>query len=554
MEVTAALNLQGGCNSLNAILMPGTNNELTGLRESPAIGLAIRTLGALLLVLACTVSMPAMANPLADRGIDPAVLDLMISDLSQDIRYTRFTEIEVNDGTETFVDRALIQFDPATDYGIDLIMKFDDSDTQNVASRKYRRNLENRMRLQHRIRTMEITYDPNTLQVESQDGDRAVIKFRYSKFALPQQVAWMRRLQGRIWVNGDRVERIRLELDEGSTFHMDGSRVTEFELEASLVRLSNGLDVIQDTVTRSVSNHIFRPSRQISVEIRSYALSFAETDGTDITPASVSPPAGIDISTYTSTVRVNLDRTFPIFGKEARKAGYEIPKPFGVSVLYSDITTRFDFTSFEINGESQIIEAIFDPNGSGIDIDAQSPQIRFDWFPLPFLNVMALYGKAEADGTLKIRTTGLGQLVGLPEIIEERIEIDTDMWGVGLTAAVGYKNFFGNVTATYFENVTSDADSKSTIVTVTPMVGYFFPDYRLRVLAGAEYFDIDNKMVGSIDLPEGGSLDFNIGVETQEWAWRVGLYKEFGNHFEGTLTYTFGDDRDGISAMFGYRF
>jgi hypothetical protein len=100
------------------------------------------------------------------------------------------------------------------------------------------------------------------------------------------------------------------------------------------------------------------------------------------------------------------------------------------------------------------------------------PQLRFDWFPLPFLNAMALYGKAEAEGSLKINTTLLGQIIGLPDIIEERIEIDTDMWGVGLTAAMGYKNFFGNVTATNFTSVTPDAGADSTIIiTVTPMVG-----------------------------------------------------------------------------------
>jgi hypothetical protein len=34
-------------------------------------------------------------------------------------------------------------------------------------------------------------------------------------------------------------------------------------------------------------------------------------------------------------------------------------------------------------------------------------------------------------------------------------------------------------------------------------------------------------------------LDFNIGVETREWAWRVGLHKELGNQFEATLTHLF---------------
>ena len=61
-------------------------------------------------------------------------------------------------------------------------------------------------------------------------------------------------------------------------------------------------------------------------------------------------------------------------------------------------------------------------------------------------------------------------------------------------------------------------------------------------------------MEGSIDLGNGESLDFNIGVETAAWAGRIGLYKEMGNHMELTLSYTYGEDRSGLSAMLGYRF
>ncbi len=502
---------------------------------------------ALLLLVFVAADGSAGSNPLTERGIDPAILDLMVSDISQNIRYTRYAEIEITTDEGTISDRALIQFDPATDYGIDLYMKFAGGPPQTAAARKFRRVLENNMRLQHRIRRMDFQVDPKSLTVESQNGSKAVILFRYSKFALPQQVAWMRFLHGRIWVDGDRVERIRVESDEGRSFRLNGQRVTEFTSEARFVRLANGLDVVAENENKSVG-------RNSVVTTRTWSVAFAEPDGDDLTPDTLEIPAGIDLSEFDTTVRVKLDRKWPIFGKGARKLGFEVPKPFGISLMYTDLSTNFDFTSFEINGESAPIEALFSPAGSGIDLGVTYPQVRLDWFPFPFLNLMALAGEVEADGNLFIRTTDLGQLIGLPPVIEETIKVDTATLGVGATAAMGYKNFFGSITATYFVSVTEDANTESTTATLTPQVGYYIPNWRLRILVGVEYLDIENTMEGSIDLGNGQSLDFNIGVETAEWAGRIGLYKEIGNHMELTLSYTYGEDRSGLSTMLGYRF
>ena len=140
------------------------------------------------------------------------------------LRYTQHVTFEIVTERETIVDEALVRFEPDTQYGIDLFMQFKAGSPLSQAPRGLRDSLQNRMRLQHRIRTMDVQYDPSSMVVESQDGDKAVILFRYSKFSLPQQVSWMRRVQGRVWVDGDRVERIRLELDEGARVSIDGNR------------------------------------------------------------------------------------------------------------------------------------------------------------------------------------------------------------------------------------------------------------------------------------------------------------------------------------------
>ncbi|MFC3615125.1 hypothetical protein ACFORG_15270 [Lutimaribacter marinistellae] len=528
------------------------------LKPIEKIGLLIWISKAILFCLVVGATKASQADPLTERGIDPKTIELMVSELSTDLRYTRFAEIEVRTAEETLTDRVLIDFDPKTPAGIDLTLKFDKQTPTTASTRRFRRVLESRMRLQHEIRSLNVTYDPDSILLLSSSGPIDIYQFRYSPFGLAQDIAWIRFLQGRIWVNDDRVTRILLTLDEGRTFFHDGTLVSDYRLDVSFARASNGTDVIQNSVNVIVARDLFLgvvPNNQKFVTtVRSTAVSYEDEDGKDVTPRSSAALQGVDLSKFNNPVRVNIDRKFPIFGKQARAAGYEFPKPFGVSLMYTDLTTMLNFTSFEINGVREPIEAIFSPNGSGIDIRAKTPQLRVDWFPFPFLNVMGLIGELEAKGNLKIRTTGLGQLVGLPPVIEEQITINSSVLGGGLTLAGGWRNYFASLTGTAMTTVTEDAGTRSTAYTVTPQVGYYFPRYRLRVMVGADYVKLDNKMVGSIPLPDGTNLDFNIGLEHEEWASRFGIYKQIGNNMELTLTGTYGDTRKGATVMLGYRF
>ncbi len=508
-----------------------------------------------LVVFAIGVAAIANADPLTDRGIDPKTLELMVSELSTDLRYTRFAEIEIRTAEETLSDRVLIEFDPRTPSGIDLVLKFDKPTPTTASTRRFRSVLEARMRLQHEIRSLDLSYDPESVRLESSNGSTAVYTFRYSPFALAQDIAWIRFLQGRIWVDGDRVTRIVLTLDEGRTFLHDGTRVSDYTLDVRFSRAKNETDVIQDSVNVIVARDLFLGlvpnGGQFVTTVRTTAISYVDEDGNDVTPKSAAALRRVDLASFNNPVRVNIDRTFPIFGRQARAAGYEFPKPFGVSVMYNDITTRFTFSSFEINGIREPIEAIFNPNGSGIDIHAKSPQVRIDWFPFPFLNLMGLFGKLEATGSLKIRTTGLGQLVGLPPIIEEQIDINSTVVGGGATLAGGWRNYFASVTGTVLTTTTEEAGTKATSHLIAPQIGYYFPRHRLRVMIGADWLKLDSQMAGTIPIPGSPNLNFNIGMEHEEWAGRFGIYKQIGNNMEFTLTGTYGDTREGLTAMLG---
>ena len=500
----------------------------------------------------------AQQDALSERGIDPKILDVMISSLSQDVRFTGETEITIVSDERTMQDRALVFFEPSTEYGIDLYMKFEEGETETMAPRKFRKYLENRMKLQHTMRTMEFGYDPSTIEVESQEGDKAVIKFRYQNWALPQEVAWMRHLQGRIWVEGNQVRKINLTLDPGRTFWLDGILYSSMDTTAEFTRVSDGRDLLKSTSNTATAKYyglkLFKWGTQFTLNLDTTVLSYVDENGTvlfgDQPDSAVASAAKEDLE----TVRVNLDRKFPIWGKEVRKRGFDLPRAWGLSLLYTDMNTDMDFTSFEINGEQEAIEAIFDPDGSGISVNATNTQVRGDLFVLPFLNVMLLGGTADATGSLTINTTELGEdFIGLPPTLTGDVDLDLTMGGVGLATAVGYKNFFAAIAATYMVTLTSGADTESEILSFTPLMGYQFLNARARLMFGVEYLDMAKTMEGSIPLDDGEVLDFRIGVDQEAWAYRVGVMKEFGSHWEGMFSYSWGDTRDGWTVLWGYR-
>jgi hypothetical protein len=517
-----------------------------------------KIIGVVLLVIS-VISDPLLAetNPLTERGIDPKILDVMVTDLSQNVRYTLQTDIQVSSESQNTRDRALVFFEPGTEYGIDLYMKFEEGDVNTMAPRKFRKMLENRMRLQHRLRTMDITYDPKSVEVESQDGDKAVIRFRYQEYALPQPVAWMRFLQGRIWVEGDQVKRIDLKLDEGRRFMADGIKYSQMQSTSEFVRVADGRDLVLSTKSEIIAKYygvkLFKWGEEFTVNMDSTALSYVDDEGTILFGTS---PEAAELAAdlkNPKTVRVKLDRTLPIWGGEVRRMGFDLPRPWGLSAMYTQADNNVRFTSFELNGNQEGIEAIFDPEGSGIDVTAKVPLVRADVFVLPFLDLMVMGGNATAEGDLMINTTELGQIIGLDPIVEGHISLDMTMLGAGVALAGGYKNAFAALTYTYMTTKTKGASTESVAKATTGLVGYQFPNYRMRVMFGAEYLALQEVMEGTLDLGGGETLAFNIGVESEAWAWRAGIMKEFGNHMEGLVSYSWGEDRNVWTFMLGYR-
>jgi len=283
----------------------------------------------------------------------------------------------------------------------------------------------------------------------------------------------MRFLQGRIWVEGDQVKRIELKLDEGRRFMADSVKYSAMHSTSEFVRVADGRDLVQSTRSEITAKYygvkLFKWGEEFTMNIDATALSYVDDEGTvlfGVSPEEAELAADLN---NPETVRVKLDRTLPIWGGEVRRMGFDLPRPWGLSAMYTNADNNVHFKSFEINGNQEGIEAIFDPEGSGIDVNAKVPLVRADVFVLPFLNLMVMAGNAKAEGDLMINTTVLGQIIGLPDVVEGHLSLDMTMFGGGAALAGGYKNAFGALTYTYMTTKTKGASTESVAKATTGM-------------------------------------------------------------------------------------
>jgi len=203
----------------------------------------------------------------------------------------------------------------------------------------------------------------------------------------------------------------------------------------------------------------------------------------------------------------------PFFGDAARERGYDLPRPLGVGVNFMFINrpTRVSGVKAGVNGNGLT-------SLDSISVDAEASVrtaiTRVDAWILPMLNVYILGGYIW-------NTSAVDLVVDLPGApgtrIESSGELEGPTYGVGATAAAGYKDFFASLD---FNVTRSELGNLSTFIAklTTLRVGWNgkLDDMPIRAYTGASYWDTKRTIEGSITNPGGGpvqSIQFAVDQE-----------------------------------------
>ncbi|ARP40408.1 hypothetical protein [Vibrio syngnathi] len=423
-------------------------------------------------------------------------------------------------------------------------------------------------RTEYRLRDYAESFDSSSVSVQEIDDNKVIISFDYSKYGLPQDIAYFRFLNVDIELVDGEPKRMLITNDKPFTHHI--YKVESYNQEIEFNTFESGKLVIARKTTEVVGTTKNKPMKMTSL-VEPVAL-YADDNGVQVLNEArlqeVSDPRMQEAS-------VKLDRIFPLMGDMVRRKGIDMPLPFGVSVAYRNQDMNVPFNDFTIGGVR--LNDLFDPDDSVGIVNAESLSIRGDVNILPFWNVFGYIGKVNVDANVDASYTGeAGQflkdklndkLPGLGDKLCEGVSalcnsgrlnvplhLEYDLRGLGTTLSVGYKEFFASVTGTYSQTRLKGLDDWGEgIVTVQPMLGYQLVDYRAQFFVGAEYQGLDSRMQGTVKTGD-IEFDYDVGVELNEWALLTGFNKQIGKNYNLTVLYNKGETRSAVTLNLGYRF
>ncbi len=238
--------------------------------------------------------------------------------------------------------------------------------------------------------------------------------------------------------------------------------------------------------------------------------------------SSIAPPSAIKDFTpvgtppHTKEVQPLVD-WLPIWGREAREKGFDLPLPFGVGLTYTYMKQNMVVSHVTIEGR---------PLGVTLR-DAETVTdtgvFRADAWLFPFLNIYALVGQ----------TSGVTRpAVVFPngEVLKSKVSYDRSSYGAGATLAAGYKAWFVTVDANWTNGpiFTTDggqiSDEPIESITATPRTGVLFNSDQGGVGAlwiGAMYIQATSEIHDVIDLRQHPVLVELVGSDSLTVSARV---------------------------------
>lgn len=195
-----------------------------------------------------------------------------------------------------------------------------------------------------------------------------------------------------------------------------------------------------------------------------------------------------------------------VFSFVSEAAEPALPRPFGVGItLYGQSQDyALERLRFDLPGVSVDTHAI------AIDNQLSEQNLKLDYWVLPFLNVFAIAGRL--DGQTDVDFSDVVLPVPLSQV---SIHYDGEVYGGGVTLAIGGERWFGSLTGIYTDtNVSGDFDSQVTALVVTPKIGLHGD--RGAFWVGAMYQEAEEEHAGTIALPLVGRVGFDVKLAEED--------------------------------------
>ena len=503
--------------------------------------------GALILLLVTTAANARLfnTNPLIERGVDPHVINLIVTPFNQDVGYKMVTEVDESlNGVHTKHSFNIL-YDPFKSYGIDIRLQIPKDQVSQYNESDMKDDLDRLMGVQSYLQS-ERLYDQNSLRYLGELNGYDVIYFTFKEEAIPRELKYYKSFEGSVYVKDGVLEKI--EVVNTKPFYMEGVDVTKYKKVIYFQKpIANGGYLVSRSEIDIEGTKKGVP--YTSVLHGNVSYYWDESQAIIALKNNPNTLKTIDNKAY-KTIFVELDRTLPLLGQDARKEGYDLPKAFGVSLITMMQQTRFYMTSFEVDGKD--ISSLFDKSSRYENVTMVS-LLQLDTWVLPFLNFSLYLGGTDTVTDVTLDTAPISDKFGGGAITIPAFKTNAVLYGVGSTLGGGVGNYFTTINFQYMVAYTKSADVKTEVFVVTPLVGYYFQDYGVRVMVGGMYEDLKEFL--DFDLTQAGipALKGRVGLTANKWAGTFGVNYDFTRHWVGNVVLAYGEDFQNASLVATYR-
>lgn len=206
----------------------------------------------------------------------------------------------------------------------------------------------------------------------------------------------------------------------------------------------------------------------------------------------------------------NAEFSLPFFREEAEAAGYELPKPFGISIgnislqqgiVVDSITLSDVKLPDRLSLFQPLVKSLHMNTDQGMQ-KSHAPSIRADVWILPFFNLYGIVGMVDGYSSTKVDVSLKGSLGAIPIVKDQDFKLDLNGYtgGIGFVLAGGYGSWFALVDASYSKTKMTIIEGSIASIVASPRVGYDFKRYGfpLRAWVGAMYQNIEQSLSGNL--------------------------------------------------------
>jgi len=274
------------------------------------------------------------------------------------------------------------------------------------------------------------------------------------------------------------------------------------------------------------------------------------------------------------------DHTFPLYAQEVLDKGFDLPFPYGVSVLYYEQKQKLNLDQLNIGvnggGKVNVDEQV---GLNNTDATNRTVQVKVDAWLFPFLNIYAIGGGI--DGTAKTGVSlnfgaGPGEICEpssglIPSKLDaiclllnnKTIPINDLKYsgysvGLGMTLAAGWEQWFAVVPMTYNWSSIDIMSTTVGTINISPRTGYSFRlgEYgNIYPFVGATYLDVALTVEGSIPIGNGNTLDYSLDQENSDkWNALAGFNLDFSKYWAWNLEAGFWGSRTNVITGITFRY